>query len=180
MLLDIRDWIQTQSLCFFGHRGKVLDRSELCAREGPFRRIFLRDASRGGGFVLGGGGGGVGGRTGVTGTPRVATRPDQLPKEPRWPPCGGWKPCQIRHQDAVKIPGRERYITDSKTAAKPSSGFTIHGCQAFWALFLGQMLQTGQIELQNVLERLAKLGSKMSVTLLKRAAETKALRISCS
>jgi hypothetical protein len=27
---------------------------------------------------------------------------------------------------AVKIPGRERYVTDSKTAAKPSSGFTVH------------------------------------------------------
>jgi hypothetical protein len=41
-------------------------------------------------------------------------------------------------------------------------------------------LQTGQIELQNNLERLAKLGSKMSVTLLKRAAATKVWRISCS
>jgi hypothetical protein len=26
----------------------------------------------------------------------------------------------------VKIPGRERYVTDSKTAAKPSSGLTVH------------------------------------------------------
>jgi hypothetical protein len=33
------------------------------------------------------------------------------------------RPCQIRHQDAVRIPGRERYVTDSKTAAKPSSWF---------------------------------------------------------
>src|SRR5216684_2658666 len=61
------------------------------------------------------------------------------------------RPCQIRHQDAVKIPGRERYITDSKTAAKPSSGFTIHGCQAFQTLILMNVLQTNQIELQNVL-----------------------------
>src|SRR5258706_1089033 len=59
------------------------------------------------------------------------------------------RPCQIRHQDAVKIPGRERYITDSKTAAKPSSGFTIHGCQAFQPSVLGEVLQTNQIELQN-------------------------------
>ena len=61
------------------------------------------------------------------------------------------RPCQIRHQDAVKIPGRERYVTDSKTAAKPSSGFTIHGCQAFQTLILMNVLQTNQIELQNVL-----------------------------
>ena len=86
------------------------------------------------------------GRTGVTGTPRVATRPDQLPKEPRLR-----EPCQIRHQDAVKIPGRERYITDSKTAAKLSSGFTIHGCQALQANVLVNVLQRNQIELQNVL-----------------------------
>jgi hypothetical protein len=31
----------------------------------------------------------------------------------------------------VKIPGRERYITDSKTAAKPSSGFTIPAVKRF-------------------------------------------------
>src|SRR5258706_5857936 len=59
------------------------------------------------------------------------------------------RPCQIRHQDAVKIPGRERYITDSRIAAKPSSAFTIHACQAFQASVLGEMLQTRQIELQN-------------------------------
>src|SRR5882762_6772685 len=59
------------------------------------------------------------------------------------------RPCQIRHQDAVKIPGRERYITDSKTAAKPSSGFTIHGCQAFLPSVLKKVLQTNEIELQN-------------------------------
>src|SRR5712691_8291202 len=64
---------------------------------------------------------------------------------------GGLQPCQIQHQDAAKIPGRERYITDSKTAAKPSSGFTIHGCQAFQPSVLKQILQTNQIELQNVL-----------------------------
>src|SRR5258707_14965375 len=50
---------------------------------------------------------------------------------------------------AVKIPGRERYVTDSRTAAKPSSDFTIHGCQAFRTLFLVNLLQTNQIELQN-------------------------------
>src|SRR6266853_5514748 len=61
------------------------------------------------------------------------------------------RPCQVRHQDAVKIPGRERYVTDSRTAAKPSSGFTIHACQAFRALVLVNLLQTRQIELQNVL-----------------------------
>jgi hypothetical protein len=51
----------------------------------------------------------------------------------------------------VKIPGRERYITDSKTAAKPSSDFTIHGCQALQASVLEEVLQTNQIELQNFL-----------------------------
>jgi hypothetical protein len=45
----------------------------------------------------------------------------------------------------------ERYITDSKTAAKPSSDFTIHGRQSFPTHFLVNLLQTNQIELQNFL-----------------------------
>ena len=60
--------------------------------------------------------------------------------------CG---PAKIRHQDAVKNSRPVRYITDSKTAAKPSSGFTIHGRQAIGAPFVGRMLQTVEIELQN-------------------------------
>ena len=52
---------------------------------------------------------------------------------------------------AVKIPGRERYVTDSKTAARPSSNFTIHGCQAFQSDFFIKLLQTSKIELQNSL-----------------------------
>jgi hypothetical protein len=35
---------------------------------------------------------------------------------------------------AVKIHGRERYVTDSKTAAKPSSGFTIHVVSRYTAV----------------------------------------------
>src|SRR5260370_20777259 len=54
---------------------------------------------------------------------------------------------------AVKIPGRERYVTDSKTAAKPSSDFTIHGCQAFQAPVFVKFLHTSQIEFANSFER---------------------------
>src|SRR5260370_4305408 len=112
------------------------------------------------------------GCTGVTGTPRVATRPDRLPEVPPTALRRSNGPARSGTKVAVKIAGQQRYITDSKTAAKPSSDFTLRYCQAFGAPVFWKSLKTRQIQVQNKLERLAKLGSKMSFTLLKRAPPT--------
>jgi hypothetical protein len=62
--------------------------------------------------------------------------------------CG---PARSGTNVAVKIAGQQRYITDSKTAAKPSPDFTVRCCQAFGTPFFGKWLQTIQIELKNKL-----------------------------
>src|ERR1039457_3306236 len=50
---------------------------------------------------------------------------------------------------AAKIAGQQRYITDWKTAAKPSSDFTLRWCQAIRTPVFCKVLQTSEIELHN-------------------------------
>jgi hypothetical protein len=61
--------------------------------------------------------------------------------------CG---PARSGTNVTVKIPGQERYITDSKTAAKPSSDFTLRRCQTLRTPVFCKLLQTADIELQSI------------------------------